>query len=425
MTKDIASGQSVDEIVEQHLATGDKPAAIGALLAWSQKLRDAGKTIDAAAAEERARAIDPMDARHAPVSRRASGLASSQHAVIAAKVAAPAASVAPKAPVVPVVPSAPPMVLATPKKKEDEVVDEEWSDGTSPKPGPTVNPAASATAPPAAGPTTPPAAGPTSPPAAGPTAPPAAGPTSPPASPAAAATAPPLVSPAPVAAPPTPAGPEIFDFGTNPPPPMNAAASAPSEAAKPKESAPVPTPAPPPPSDSLFEAEPQSSDDMFEEDLSDQTSIMGLEERRALQKATRAGDAALLKAAAEKIAADRDAADAASKNVDKKATKEDFERPTVPPPPDADEGGEGTTAPPPVADADAAPVLEVGEVSDADEEDGLSPVLGKSSGAGVIEPAAPGAFPLAGAAKTADRNFILFMIAAIVLLAIVAAVTLR
>ena len=208
---------------------------------------------------------------------------------------------------------------------------------------------------------------------------------------------------------------------------MDAAASASSVPAKPKESAPAPTPAPPPPSDSLFEAEPRS-DDMFEEDLSDQTSIMGLEERRALQKATRAGDAALLKAAAEKIAADRDAADAASKNVDKKATKEDFERPTVPPPPsmpDAGEVGDAATASPPVADADAAPVLEVGEVSDADEDDALSPVLGKSSGASVTKPAAPNAFPLAAAAKIADRNFVLFMIAAIVLLAIVAAVTLR
>jgi hypothetical protein len=433
VTKDIASGEGVEEIVEQHLANGDKPAAIGALLTWARTLRDSGKPIDAAAAEERARAIDPLDARHTPVSKRASGLASSKHALTPAKVTAPPAPKAPAAPKVAgsAAPIAPIAKVSAPEPTA--------SVPTSPPPGgsPTAPPAA-VTAPPAAI-TSPPAAM-TSPPAAV-TSPPAAV-TSPPA----AATAPPPAAAA-TPSPPAPAGPEIFDFGTNPPPPLDAAKS--KEITRTLRSAvseaplglaglaasvatPPPPPMPAPPPDTLFEAEPRS-DDMFEEDLSDQTSIMGLEERRALQKATRAGDAALLKAAAEKIAADRDAADAASKNLDKKATKEDFERPTVPPPPSLPDGAEvsnaATAAPKKASDPlDApggAPVLEVGEEHDAEDlDDALSPRTAKVAAA-MTKPAAQGELTPAAPAKIADRNFVFFMIAAIVLLAIIAAVTLR
>lgn len=300
-TSDGATAEDVDRLVEARLSASDRTGAVSALLAWATKLRARGDRVDAAAAEERARALDPSDPRHAPASIK-------------------------------------PPERATPPPAAPEDVDGGWDDDGEPEPRtvredvPRGDPPWKATSPMATSlamaPTVRGRTG-TMLGMAAVTPPPVAPPTDAP------VTAPP---PAPVTAPPpavearVEAPKKVFEKTLRSAEPL---ALPTPVAALPVESLePILTPPPPPP-----------EDDIEAEDAADQTSIMGAAERKALQQATRAGDAVALKQTAERIAAQRDEEERAlakkseghetarkilaARDVGSEA--EAYERPTAPP----------------------------------------------------------------------------------------------
>ena len=251
---DTASPQDIDRLVDARLSSGDRTAAVGALLQWASRLRAKGDRVDAAAAEERARAIDPVDPRHPPASMRP-----------------PSSSSRPRA--------------ETPATAE--AVDEGWDDDPDPH---TVREDVPRGVAPWSG-----VAGPS---------PMAESMAMAPTVPERTAT---ILGIAAVPSPPAPDETPLLPDAPIKRPVLEktmrsadgiAELIAAIEPARIDTLAPAAPTAPPPPA---------AEDEVYAEDEADQTSIMGAAERKALQRATRTGDAGVLKEAAEKIAADRDA----------------------------------------------------------------------------------------------------------------------
>jgi hypothetical protein len=295
---DAATPQEVDRLVDARVSSGDRTGAVGALLGWATRLRARGDRIDAAAAEERARAIDPGDPRHPPASLR------------------------------------PPPERHEPATAEVAQIDDGWGGEDEPR---TVREDVPRGEAPWSKVQSPMAMSLGSAPTVSARTATVMG--------IAAVSQTPLAEEPPAApAPPR----KILDRTLR------------SEGA-PIEPVPIVSVSPAPPSEPPPEPEPEIEG----EDVSDQTSIMGAAERKALQKATRTGDAAILKEAAEKIAADRDAEERALAKASEGhetarklvaasvADSEAFERPTKPPPPGEDAATPAVPFNQPPADAPA------------------------------------------------------------------------